>query len=360
MNTFLRLCLLIISLHTTAQDIKTYADSLRKAADIPELAYAVVSSDTIYELKTIGYKRSDIQNNTTKAAIDDYFHLGSNTKAITGLIAGYLVEKDKIKWDTKFYSLFPEMKKESNPAYTNITLADLLSHRAKVQPYTSGEEFNLLPEFSGSKAQQRSLFVKYLLQQQPIQSNKLFDYSNGVYSAAALMLEKVSGKTWEELVDEILNQKLKLRYYIGWPNQKDLSQPWGHLIEDGNIMALPSDHPYKLNYIEPAGDISMPITDYAQLIRLNLEGLRGKDNFLKSQTYNYLHYGLSKYAIGWANTTDNNEQLSEHSGSAGTFFCYTLIDKKRNRAYIIIANSATPQAQKAIFILRDKLIEKYN
>ncbi|WP_449436181.1 hypothetical protein [Pedobacter steynii] len=40
--------------------------------------------------------------------------------------------------------------------------------------------------------------------------------------------------------------------------------------------------------IEPAGDISMPLTDYIKFVQLNLSGLRGKSNFLKAETYNYL------------------------------------------------------------------------
>ena len=45
----------------------------------------------------------------------------------------------------------------------------------------------------------------------------------------------------------------------------------------------------------------MPINDYARFIQLNLEGLSGKNNFLKSETYHFLHDSKEKYAIGWAN-----------------------------------------------------------
>ena len=103
----------------------------------------------------------------------------------------------------------------------------------------------------------------------------------------------------------------------------------------------------------------MTLPDYAKFIQYNLKGLQGEDNVLKSTTYEYLHYGLTDYSIGWGNVNKSDKQFSEHSGSAGTFFCYTLIDKKRKLAYIIIANSATRQAQQGIFKLLDRLKQKY-
>jgi D-alanyl-D-alanine carboxypeptidase len=55
----------------------------------------------------------------------------------------------------------------------------------------------------------------------------------------------------------------------------------------------------------------------------------------------------------------NGKQLSEHSGSAGTFFCYTLLDKSKKLAYIIVANSATQGTQEGIFKLLAVLRNKY-
>ena len=130
-------------------------------------------------------------------------------------------------------------------------------------------------------------------------------------------------------------------------------------IQNDSLKIVESDVDYNLALAEPAGDISMTLPDYAKFIQYNLKGLQVQDNVLKSKTYEYLHYGLNDYSIGWRNVNRSDKQLSEHSGSAGTFFCYTFLDKKRNLAYIIIANSATKQAQQGIFKLLDRLKQKY-
>ena len=351
------LWLMIPSFSGAAQQLAKTADSIRVAAEIPGLAYAVLNSDSILTSRVLGYRRADRKVATAKVVSSDFFHLGSNTKAVTGFIAACLVEQVKIRWSTKFFALFPELKKDANPAFYEISLSDLLGHRALIKPYMSGEEFELLPKFSGNKSEQRKAFVTYLLRNDALAKNdEPFNYSNAGYSVAALMLEKASGKTWEELVQEVF-KKAGLAYHMGWPNSVDSNQPWGHWIVDGVLTALPPTSDYKLQFIEPAGDLSMTIGDYAKFVQLNLSGLRGKNNLLKAETYNYLHFGHDKYASGWLNVNGSGKQLSEHAGSAGTFYCYTLVNKDKNIAYIIMANVATEKALKGIFQLLEKMIK---
>jgi len=356
-KTFLLLLIICSVQFTNAQQLRKSADSLRLAGEIPELSYAILSSDSVLVTNTLGFHRSTLKRDDTKALPGDFMHLGSNTKAITGFIAAYLVEQRKISWTAKLFALFPEWKAVANPDYYEITLADLLSHRARIKPFTSGPEFQELPKFAGTKSSQRKLFSYYLLGHEAIvENNEAYNYSNAGYSIAALMLEQASGKTWEDLVEEVLGKKLHLKYKFGWPNRTDRNQPAGHWMEEKALTPLDSNTTYNLNMIEPAGDISMPLADYVKFIQMNLAGLEGKPGLLKPQTINYLHYGHPGYAIGWLNTNTVEKHSSEHAGSAGTFYCYTLINKDKNLAYVIMANSATDKALNSIFKLLDKMV----
>ncbi|PYF74423.1 serine hydrolase domain-containing protein [Pedobacter nutrimenti] len=359
MNRFILLmAAMFLFLDSTAQNLDRYADSIRIKNQIPELAYATVTLSGISS-GVIGFHRNDLQNKETKAKSSDYFHLGSNTKAITAFIAAKLVQDKKIQWKTKVFSLFPEWKKESKPVYYTITLEDLLSHRAKVRPFTDGSEFKQLPKFTGNKAEQRKQFSRNLLHLAPVSlAGKTYSYSNAGYSLAAVMLEKASGKTWEQLVEQTLSGQLNLNYKFGWPNKYGPDQPWGHWIEKNTLKALPPSLDYDLALAEPAGDISMPIADYARFIQYNLEGLNGKSNLLKAEAYRFLHYGKNEYAMGWANANLKGKHLSQHAGSAGTFYCYTLVDKDKKAAYIVMANTATPEAQNGLFELLGTMRKK--
>jgi CubicO group peptidase (beta-lactamase class C family) len=328
------------------QILTKIADSIRIKSGIPEMSYAVIGPTSILELHISGHHRIDDPNIKTQSDIRDLFHLGSNTKAITSFIAAILVEQKKINWDTKFFEIFPTWLSMSNPAYEDITLQQLLSHQSGIPAYTEGSEFAILPPFEGEKEQQRKEFVQHVLRSKPLgPAGESYHYSNAGYSLAAVMLEKVSGKTWEGLVTDVLGDQLGMRYKFGWPNYNDTSQPYGHWIENNRIKALMPDNPYKLNLIQPGTDLCMPVTDYAKFVQLNLNGLLGQDNELKAETYKLIHFGTKEYGMGWNNGLIGEKTVSFHMGSAGTFYTYTLIDTTDKRAYVIMMNCAHPLAK---------------
>ncbi|WP_212564619.1 serine hydrolase [Pontibacter indicus] len=110
-----------LSCAAQGQNLQNTAVHIREVHQIPALAYAVVTPDSVLELDVIGYNRAGAVDEANPVAISDYFHIGSNTKAITGFVAAYLVENGKIEWATKFFDLFPEWKKVSNPAFHDIS-----------------------------------------------------------------------------------------------------------------------------------------------------------------------------------------------------------------------------------------------
>ena len=60
----------------------------------------------------------------------DLWHLGSCTKSMTATLIALLVERGDLDWDKTLPQLLPEFAKSMNPAYADVTLVDLLAHRA--------------------------------------------------------------------------------------------------------------------------------------------------------------------------------------------------------------------------------------
>lgn len=353
--------LIICSGYIRGQDLPSVADSIRLKYHIPEIAYAVVSVDSIFEMNCLGFKRAD---SSIKAEITDRFHLGSNTKAITGLIAALLVKENKIKWDTKFFDLCPEMRQGSNLAYINMTLLDLLEHRAKIQPFTDGEQFPnpQVCKFKGNISSQRYQFVRWILTLNPVQTNESVSYSNAGYSAAAVMLEIVSGKSWEELVMD-LGKKTGLDFGFSWPAICDSKQPWGHWYEDGALIVSPPNDSYRISWVEPAGDINMNLPDYAKFIQMQLEGLHGKSSLLCQKEFEYMHYSVPEsehYSIGWTWAINkNNHRISAFNGSAETFIAWVYIVNEIDKGYIVMVNCGSELADQGVRKMLRAIIDKY-
>ena len=64
-----------------------------------------------------------------KIAAADRFHIGSDTKAMTAMLCGILVDEGKLKWDQTLGETFPELKKSMHPQYQAVTLEQLLTNR---------------------------------------------------------------------------------------------------------------------------------------------------------------------------------------------------------------------------------------
>lgn len=352
---FFALVFSILFNNSQAQNSSSFADSIRIKYRIPELAYAVVSSDSILEIHALGYQRIDSKY---KANINDKFRLGSITKTITSYIAAVLVKEEKIKWDTKFFDLYPELKAESNPATYDFTLQDFITLRARINTWSYGNETPTQKEIKGNNQQQRYEFIAWFLKQNSSISEKQDLYwSNPSYVAAGLMLEKATGKTYETLVKE-LGKSLDIDFGFGQPNLKDINQPWGH---DEDLKPEKPALNYKLNWLSSAGNINISLPDYCKFVQMQLQGLQGKSKLFSAEEFNNIHFGLPEFSFGW-NSGTNKKTLAEysfHNGNPGTFLTKVYLCKTINKAFILFANVQSEEADKGLVLILEELEKKY-
>jgi CubicO group peptidase (beta-lactamase class C family) len=337
-------------------------DSVRVAYRLPALLAAIIEPGRIRYVYG-GVRRLGQPDSVT---LTDYFHLASETKAVTSLLAGKLVEQGKLRWDSKLLDVVPGLRAQALPAYANVTLDELLSHRAGIAPFTAGAEYEGLPAFSGDVSARRRQFAACVLSRPPVAPapGQPYLYSNAGSVLAALMLAQASGRPWEALVARAFGQ-LRLRYVLGFPNRHGARQPWGHwraAPTDSTLTPLGPTHPYQLrDYMAPAGDLAMPLPDYARLVQLHLRGLLGQRNYVAPATYQLLHFGKPAYAYGWGVTTlaGTGAPVSLHDGSAGTFFCHTILYPSQQVAIVVLCNAGGEPARLASLALRQRLKRLY-
>lgn len=357
MNKLTILLFLSVTLLSFGQQTSQFADSIRIAHHIPELSYAVADSKTILEIAVLGKHSIALPD---KATIEDRFHIGSNTKAMTAFIIAKYVEKGKLEWTTPFFDIFPEWKANSNVDYHKITLQDLLSHRARIQPF-QGENDPIIPDFKGTKQEKRRAFGKFVLTQKPVDVDTIhqFTYSNADYTLATLMVERVTKKSWEQLVVQVFNKDLNLNVGFSWPENQKNKDTWGHSFENNQLIPVASNADFHLDFTEPAGDLNIKLKDYVKLMQLHLDGLNGNDNYLTAKTYQFLLKGIENYALGWYNIYENGKELSTHSGTVGTYYSLVHIDRMNRKAYIIFTNSFNQDTQQGVRLLMRKLKANY-
>ena len=72
-------------------------EPIRARFELPALAAAVVRNGKIVASGAVGTRRA---GTLIPVTIDDRFHIGSDTKAMTSLVAAMLVEGGRIRWES--------------------------------------------------------------------------------------------------------------------------------------------------------------------------------------------------------------------------------------------------------------------
>jgi len=358
-----RCCLLILSLaplHSFSQSFIGIADSVRISRSVPGLVYAVFTSDSILDEGACGFRKYKTRDSLR---ITDRFDIGLNTAAFTSYIAAKMVEDKKIKWDTKLLDVFPDLKKTAFPVYKNLNLVDLLSNRTVVPLFTDITDLSRIPNIEGpTMSSKRRQFTAYMVKQKPFMDNavsKKIAFSIAGYVMATSMLERVAGKKWEGLVNEYLNIPLKITIKYGWPFLTDSAAPAGHWMQGNNFHSEEANTWVRPNPIlYPAHHINISLPDYIKFMQENLSGLNGRKAHLAKETFEYLHYGILDYSLGWYNGTLDDNSYSFHEGLSFLYNCRAVIIKEKNIGIIVMCNSGDNDGRGAVLNLT-RLLESY-
>jgi D-alanyl-D-alanine carboxypeptidase len=353
-----------------------------KKNNIPGISAIIITSDKIIDMCSFGLRHKGF---TDSILVTDLFQIGSNTKAMTTTMLAILIEKGKLRWDTKILEVFPEWKDRINPNYNDITLADLLTHQAGIPEYSNfsylfngkairddgtqhlEEDRNAWKEmtsYSGTPMEQRRAFALNLLSRKPVvPPHTKFLYSNVGYGIASALAERVTGESWEMLMQKYLLSPLEIRATFDWPATNDPNQPWGHFKTDTGFRAHdPHDEFHLPACLLPGGGISMSLIDYSKFLQLHLKGLKGENGLLKAETIRHLHTKMINmgdaysYAFGWVITDFDGALANLHTGSAGTFNAAVALWPSRNLAIAVFANTGSISAQTPAF----EIIKKAN
>ncbi|MDQ6611886.1 MAG: beta-lactamase family protein, partial [Gemmatimonadota bacterium] len=108
-------------------DVTRLLDSVRVAHDLPALAGAFITKDSIVAIGVSGTRR---YHGSVLVSINDHFHLGSDLKAMTAGLIGLLVDRGQVKWTSTLAELFPELERDMRAEYRTVTVRELLSHQS--------------------------------------------------------------------------------------------------------------------------------------------------------------------------------------------------------------------------------------
>ena len=347
---FLLSLTLIASAQDAPEDVAALLEPIRAAHALPGMAAAAMKGGRLVAIGATGLRKA---NGKEAVTVDDKWHIGSCTKSMTSTLAAMLVEQGKMAWDTKVGAVFTEYRESIEPGWNNITLEQLLAHRGGAPAEPPANLWRTAWATMGTPTEQRRRFVEGLLLRRPEKVGE-FVYSNQGYAIAGAMIERVTGRAWEDLMRErIFTPLLMSRAGFGAPaTVGKTDQPWGHTGEALTLAPVPpgpkADNPPAIG---PAGTVHCSVRDLVRYAGWHVREGRGAATLLKPAGFAKLHTpigGDPGYSLGWA-VADRpwGGKVLTHAGSNTMFYAVIWISPEKDAAFVAATNAAGEAATKA-------------
>jgi CubicO group peptidase (beta-lactamase class C family) len=331
----------------TWDDLSDRAETIRAEHGLIALGGAVVDSNGALAIGVAGRRRVESDE---RVELDDRWHLGSDTKAMTATLAAMFVEDGAIAWDTPVTSVFSSFSTAIHADLRSVTMVHLFNHRSGL----TGDLLNEFPSIwstlwqnQGAIDAQRLWFSEEMLTIAPVvQLESAYVYSNAGFMVAGAMLEQRSGTTWEAAMRSRLFDPLGMASCgFGVPGSAGLvDEPRGHTLSP--LASTQIDNPPALG---PAGTVHCSLEDWGLFASLHLRGSRADTALLSRASFDRLHTPPSfepGYAYGWGVTSRTwaGGTVYTHNGSNTMWFAVIWLAPAIDRAYLAVTNIAGDDA----------------
>jgi CubicO group peptidase (beta-lactamase class C family) len=319
--------------------------------NIPGMVAAIIDSSGILQIESAGVRKTGSPEQITDK---DYFHLGSCGKAMTSAMIATLVAEDKIEWETTLIEVFPELEDSILGEYRNITLHQLLTHRAGIA--NQCDDCSLYEDLNIEESRYLNM-ITVLKEPSQLDAGDYY-YSNIGYVIAGIMAERITGQSWETLMKNRIFEPLGMSSAgFGPPGTiSQIDQPWGHNKSNGEWQPSQLDNPEEAG---PAGTIHCSMEDWAKFISIYLK----QDNtaILERKLIDKLIEPVGTYACGWVVEDQDRADglVLAHNGSNAMWYASVWVAPNLNRAFIACTNSFDNNTKEIMQSAINNLIKIY-
>jgi CubicO group peptidase (beta-lactamase class C family) len=251
-------------------DFEHYAQQAQKDWQVPGMAIAIVADDKVIFAKGFGVKKVDGDDKVDEHTI---FQIGSTSKAFTAALMAMLMDEKLLAWQDRVVDRLDQFQMFDPWVTREFQVADLMAQHSGLAPY-AGDTQALL-------GFDRAHIIHSLRYLKPVTSfRSQYAYQNGLFLVAAALVEKYTGKSWEDnlkaRIFEPLDMSATTAGLEGFQQAKNVT--FLHQKTGGKVEAIPADWPYHhwVYTYGPAGGINSNILDMTKWLRLQLK--QGKFN----------------------------------------------------------------------------------
>lgn len=277
---------------------------------VPGVAIGVLHGD---EVHTAGFGVTNIEH-PLDVTDKTLFQIGSITKTFTGTVLMRLAELGKLDLDATVRTYIPEFRLADETAASRATIRHLLTHMGGWVGdffHDTGSGADALPKYVADMAD--------LEQLAPI--NTVWSYNNSGFYLAGCIIEAVTEKRYEAVVEELVLEPLEMSNSFFAPGDVITHRvSVGHnLGDEGPTVARPWPLP---RAAWPAGGITCDVQDLLRYARFHLgngktnngQYLLATESIAAMQSIQTRVWGDESWGLTWSLKSVNGTKIVGHGG----------------------------------------------
>lgn len=319
-------------------------------ANLPGMAAAVVNRSDILFAKGWGVRR---MGDSAPVDADTLFAIASNTKAFTASAIGLLVDEGKLAWDAPVLDYLPDFQLYDAEATRKITVRDLLCHRCGLA--TWGGDLT----WYGSTYSMEEVLRRVRYQPPAYDFRTGYGYCNLMFMTAGLILERVSGQTFGQFMQQRLFTPLGMgrtrTSTVDLDGMENIASP--HTPVNGELAPVPYRN---TDNNTPAGGILSSVNELSHWLRMQLnDGVWNGTRVLSEPVVQEMRIPhnlvvrpaearkvnpcihLSAYGLGWQLADYRGHLLVHHGGALDGMFSMTAFLPEAGIGAAVLTNSDT-------------------
>lgn len=322
-------------------ELEQRIETAMQSAKVPGAALAIVHEHKVIYAR--GFGVTSIEDGGIPVTPQTIFRIGSTSKPLTTTAIMRLVEQGKLELDTPINEILPDLELSVPGAISEITMRHLLSHTAALP--TDAEHYGSR-DAAGLKAGVYSQVAQYPLIA-PV--GKIWSYSNPGINLAGYIAELVSGKTYTEMMQELVFDPLEMKRTT-FDTTIAMTYPLAQshdLDAEGNLKV---DHHYADSTMHyPAGFVMSTVLDLANFAIMQMSNgtfdgkqILSPESVVQMQTPHAKFQALNEDGYGLTLSSYNYKGVRRvgHGGNISSFASHFEFIPATGTAVIMLVNQS--------------------
>ena len=336
--------------------LDTFALRILKEWNAPGVTIAVVEKNKVIYTGGFGFRDYEKKLPVTENTL---FAIGSCTKAFTSSILGMLEKEGKLSIDKPVRDYLPELVFKNEYTNKHATLRDMMCHRTGLPRHDYS--------WYGSTASRDELLERVRYHEPTFELREKYQYNNFMFLAQGIVIEKITGKSWEENMRERIFKPLGMNSTIMSviDMEKSTDRSLAYSSANNKIKAIPYRN---IDAIGPAGSINSCAKDMANwlITWINDGKFNGKEIIPPSYRSDAItaqispggglpgsenpDLHMSGYGLAWGMSSYRGHYRVEHSGGIDGFITSTSFFPSDSLGIFVVTNQGTPTTSIRNFI----------